>query len=89
MTKTIPPIASPEDTVSLRTAFTIMQRFLEAEWKLVGQPKDSLSDLLFFSQSLQDGGTADPAILQKWLELAESVKRGELGPIMLQFKEKT
>ena len=89
MTTTTPPIASPEDTVNLHTAFTIMQRFLEAEWKLFGEPKDSLSDLLSFSQFLQDGGTADPAILQKWLEIAESVRRGELDPIKLQFKEKT
>ena len=87
MTKDTSQQAAPEDSVTLRTAFIIMQQFLRAEWELFGRPTDSLSDLLSFSQFLQDGGTADPAILQKWLQVAESVKRGELGPIMLQFKE--
>jgi hypothetical protein len=89
MTKAARPQASPEDVVSLRTAFTIMQRFLEEEWELFGQPNDSLSDLLSFSQFLQDGGTADTAVLQKWLQVAESIKRGEIGPIMMQLKKPT
>jgi len=87
MTKDTPPQAAPEDSVTVRTAFIIMQQFLHAEWELFGRPTDSLSDLLSFSQFLHDGGTTDPAILQRWLHVAELVKLGELGPIMLQLKK--
>jgi hypothetical protein len=83
------PQATPEETVTLRTAFIIMQQFLHAEWELFGRPTDSLGDLLSFSQFLQDGGTADPATFQKWLEVAGSVKRGELGPIPIRFRKET
>jgi hypothetical protein len=81
------PEAAPDETVTLRTAFVVMQRFLEAYWERGGRPTDSLSDLLSSSSFLRDGGTADPAILRDWLRVAESVRSGQLGPIMLQLKK--
>ena len=78
--------ASLDEMVSLRDAFTIMQRFLDAHWQRAGRPSDSMSDLLSFASLLQDGGTADPAVLRDWLRAAKSVIDREVGPIMLDLK---
>ena len=73
--------------ITLREAFIVMQHFLQEHWERSGRPTDSLSDLLSFSSLLADGGgTADPAALQDWLRIADSVMRGERGPIMLELK---
>lgn len=78
-----PQNAKPEDMASVQPGFIIMQQFLHAEWELFGRRADSLSDLLSFSQFLEDGGTLDPAVFRQWLSLAKSVQHGELGPIPL------
>jgi hypothetical protein len=75
-----------EKAITSQDAFTTMQHFLQEHWERLGRPTDSLSDLLSFSSRLTDGGTADPAILQDWLRIAESVIRGERGPIVLELK---
>jgi hypothetical protein len=77
---------SLDDTVNLKTAFIIMQRFLEAYWKRVGKP-DELGDVLSFISLLQDGSTADPAMMQDWLVTAEAVIGGKLGPLKLELKK--
>jgi len=76
-----------EKTMTLQEAFTTMQHFLREHWERLGRPTDSLSDLLLFSSLLKDGGTADPAILQDWLRIADSVIRAERGPMMLELKK--
>ena len=79
--------ASLDDAVSLKTAFVIMQRFLDAHWKRTGAKPDALSDVLSFTLMLQDGKTADPAMLQYWLKTADDVITGGLGPIMLELRQ--
>jgi hypothetical protein len=76
-----------EKTMTLQEAFTAMQHFLQEHWERFGRPTDSISDLLSFCSLLTDGDTADPAILQDWLRIAESVIRGERSPIMLELKQ--
>ena len=79
--------ASLDDTVSLKTAFIIMQRFLDAHWRRTGAEPNALSDVLSFTLMLQDGKTADPAMLQDWLKTADDVITGGLGPIMLELRQ--
>jgi hypothetical protein len=78
---------SLDDTVPLRTAFVIMQRYLEFYWQHTG-PDTEVGALLGDIQMLQDGGTADPAALQDWLTVAETVMRGGQGPLYMQLTPK-
>jgi hypothetical protein len=64
---------SLEDTVSLKTAFIIMQRFLEAHWRRTGATPNALGDVLSSISMLQDGKTADPAMMHDWLDAATAV----------------
>jgi len=75
---------SLEDTVNLKTAFIIMQRFLEAYWERKGKP-DELGNVLSDISLLQDGHTADPAMMQDWLATAEAVIGGKLGSLKLEL----
>ena len=75
---------SLDETVPLRTAFVIMQRYLEFYWQNAGRDAEGgalLSDI----QMLQDGSTADPAALGDWLIVAEAVMRAGQGPLFMQF----
>jgi hypothetical protein len=78
--------AKLEETITLQAAFTVMQHFLQEHWERFGRPTDSLSDLLSLSSVLADGGTADPAIRQDWLRIADAVVHGARRPIMLELK---
>ena len=78
---------SLDDTVSLQTAFVIMQRYLEFYWQHTG-PDTEVGALLGDIQMLQDGRTADPAALEDWLTVAETVMRGGQGPLYMQLTPK-
>jgi len=78
---------SLEDTVSLRTAFAIMQRYLESYRKHTSDDVE-VGALLGDIQMLQDGSTADPAALGDWLTVAEVVMRGGHGPLLMQLTPK-
>jgi hypothetical protein len=75
---------SMQDTVSLQTAFVVMQRYLDWYWQHTGQGGE-LGGLLGEISMLQDGGTADPAALNDWLAIAEQVISKKQGPIFLQL----
>ncbi|EEF60637.1 hypothetical protein [Pedosphaera parvula] len=78
---------SLDETVPLRTAFVIMQRYLEFYWEHTGRGGE-IGSLLSDVQMLQDGGTADPAALEDWLTVAETVIRGGQGPLFMQLTPK-
>ena len=78
---------SLEDTVSLRTAFVIMQRYLESYRKHTSGDVE-VGALLSDVQMLQDGSTADPAALGDWLAVAEAVIGGRQGALFMQFTPK-
>jgi hypothetical protein len=75
----------PEDTTDLKTAFLIMQRFLEERWKRTGQPAE-LGALLGDIAFLPDGSPADPASFSDWLAAAETVLQHGTGPVKLDLK---
>ncbi|HEY1662586.1 MAG TPA: hypothetical protein VGI03_09225 [Verrucomicrobiae bacterium] len=78
---------SMQDTVSLQTAFVIMQRYLD--WYYKHTSKDvEVGSLLGDVQMLQDGGTGDPAALGDWLTIAEAVIDGRQGPLFIQLTPK-
>ena len=74
-----------DDTVTLKTAFAVAQRFLRAYWERAGRPRE-VGDLLSGMSLLAAGGTADPAHLHDWLRAADSVIHEGVGPIMLELK---
>jgi hypothetical protein len=74
-----------DETIPLRTAFVIMQRYLEFYSQHTG-PGTEVGALLGGIQMLQDGGTADPAALDDWLSVAATVIRGGKGPLYMQLK---
>ena len=78
---------SLDETVPLRTAFVIMQRYLEFYWPHTG-PKSEIGALLGDIQMFQDGGTADPSALEDWLTVAEKVIRDGQGPLYMQLPPK-
>jgi hypothetical protein len=82
------PKSTLDDTLMLRTAFSVMQHFLAAHWSRCDQSKhdSDLRDLLSFTDTLPDGGTADPAMLFEWLGAADTVIHHGKGPIMSQLK---
>ena len=74
-----------EDTIDLKTAFLIMQRFIEERWKRTGRPAD-LGALLGDIAFLPDGSPADPASFSDWLAAAEAVLHDRAGAIKLEVK---
>ena len=74
-----------DDTVSLRTAFIIMQRYLEFYWEQTGKSGE-IGSLLGDIQMLQDGETTDPAALRDWLAAAERVLSGKQGPLFMELR---
>jgi len=74
-----------EDTVDLKTAFVIMQRFIEERWKRIGKPAE-LGALLGDISFLADGSPADPGSFGDWLAAAEAVLQHDAGPIKLDLK---
>jgi hypothetical protein len=74
-----------EDTTDLKTAFLIMQRFIEERWKRTGQPAE-LGALLGDIAFLSDGSPADPASFGDWLAAAEAVLHDHAGAIKLEIK---
>jgi hypothetical protein len=82
------PKSTLDDTLTLRTAFSLMQQFLAAHWSRCDQSKhdSDLRDLLSFTAMLPDGSTADPAMLFEWLRVADTVIHDGKGPIMFQLK---
>lgn len=82
------PKSTLDDTLTLRTAFSVMQHFLTAHWNRCDQSKrdSDLRDLLSFTAILPDRRTADPAMILEWLMAADTVIHDGKGPIMFQLK---
>jgi hypothetical protein len=76
-----------EDTADLKTAFVIMQHFIEQRWKHTGKPAE-LGALLGDISFLPDGSPADPASFGDWLAAAEAVLQHDLGPLTLDLKSR-
>ncbi len=74
-----------EDTADLKSAFIIMQHFIERRWQRTGKPAE-LGALLGDISFLPDGSPADPASFGDWRSAAEAVLQHHAGPLMLDLK---
>ena len=74
-----------EDTTDLRSAFVIMQRFIQRRWERTGKPPE-LGALLGDIAFLPDGSPADPASFEDWLSAAEAVLEHSAAPLTLDLK---
>jgi len=74
-----------EDTADLKTAFVIMQRFIEKRWKGTGKPAE-IGALLGDISFLPAGSAAHPASFGDRLAAAEAVLQHDLGPLTLDLK---
>lgn len=68
--------ANGDVTLDTKLAYAAMYTFLEAFWIRCGQPDDSLTKLLSFTQqqTWSDGGLADPAMWSDWLDAIAHVR---------------
>lgn len=71
--------------LSEKEAFAAMYAYLNTVYERL--QSDDLGGLLGDMSTLQDGGTADPAVWIEWLECIDLVKQGKVDTTLVLYQE--
>ncbi|MDQ3758712.1 MAG: hypothetical protein M3331_02030 [Actinomycetota bacterium] len=74
------------EKLSIDEAHRAMFIFVERLWERTGKPAE-LASLLSDNSLLSDGGTADPAARQDWLDAVEEARRTGPERIAIRFQQ--